>query len=108
MLSQKAPKQSLMATSCTLKQSALSTLLISILVSLAHLYFCLLHAQPAYISISDVLFTASACTASILALVLSQLNKAQIDSRHGMSVFLTVGNTRGPTEFLSKIKLRRI
>ena len=63
---------------------ALSPLLISISVSSAHL-FRLLHAQPAQLSISDVLFLASACTASILALVSSQLNRAQLSSGHGMT-----------------------
>ena len=73
--------------------------LISISVSSALLYFWLLHAQPAQLSISDVLFLASACTASILALVSSQLNRAQLGSGHGMTVLPTCSTMPGNPSF---------
>ena len=101
MLSRRALKQSLKAVACGLTSAHfyfglissslfLPHQLISISISSALFYFWLLHAQPAQLSISDVLFLASACTASILALVSSQLNRAQLGSGHGMTGLPTI------------------
>lgn len=59
---------------------------ISISVSLVLLYFCLTSAQ---LSFFDVPFLASACTVSILALVSSQLNRAQLGGRYDTTVLPT-------------------